>query len=50
MPVIKVKGGYKIRRSKGGLYPKVYKSKATAQKRVKQMEAFKSMRGKKRKK
>jgi len=49
MPVIRVKGGYKIRRSKGGLYPKVYKSKAAAQKRVKQMEAFKSMRGKRKK-
>ena len=49
MPVIKVKGGYKIRRSKGGLYPKVYKSKAAAQKRVKQMEVFKSMRGKRKK-
>lgn len=43
MPIIKVKGGWKIRRSKGGLYPKVYKSKAVAQKRVAQMERFKAI-------
>ena len=50
MVLVKAKGGWKIRSHKTGkLYPKVYKSKATAQKRVKQMEAFKSMRGKKRK-
>lgn len=45
MPVIKTKGGYKIRRSKDGLYPKVYPSKEAAEKRVAQMESFKSMRG-----
>ena len=46
MPLIRVKGGYKIRRSKGGLYPKIYKSKASAQKRVKQMERFKRIKKK----
>ena len=41
MPVIKVKGGFKIRRSTGGLYPKVYTSRITAANRVRQMESFK---------
>jgi len=41
MPVIKVSNGYKIRRSSGGLYPKLYKSKAAASKRVQQMHAHK---------
>lgn len=51
MPCIKTKSGWKIRRSKGGLYPKVYKSLAACKKRVAQMETFKSLRktGKKRK-
>jgi len=44
MPVIKV-NGYKIRRKKGGLYPKVYRSRKAAKKRVAQMESFKHMRG-----
>ncbi len=43
MPCVKVSGGYKIRRSKGGLYPKVYKTLAACKKRVKQMETFKHM-------
>ena len=41
MPCIKAKGGWKIRRSKGGLYPKVYKSLSACQKRVGQMEEHK---------
>lgn len=41
MPCIKVKGGYRIRRSKGGLYPKVYKSLKQCKLRVSQMERFK---------
>ena len=41
MPAIKVKGGYKIRRSKGELYPKVYKTKSAAEKRAAQMEFYK---------
>lgn len=41
MPCIKVRGGYKIRRSKGGLYPKVYKSLKACKKRVTQMEIHK---------
>ena len=35
MPIVKVKGGYKIRRKSGGLYPKKYKTKAAAKRRVK---------------
>ena len=46
MPCIKCKGGYKIRRSAGGFYPKVYKSLAACKKRVAQMEKFKAMRKK----
>lgn len=41
MPAVKVKGGYKIKRSKGGLYPKVYPSKKAADKRIAQMERHK---------
>ena len=41
MPCIKVKGGYKIRRSKGGLFPKIYKSKKSCEIRVVQMEIHK---------
>ena len=41
MPCIKVKGGYKIRRSKGGLYPKIYKSLKSCKVRVQQMETHK---------
>lgn len=41
MPCIKVKSGYKIRRSKGGLYPKIYKSLKACKERVAQMEAHK---------
>ena len=48
MPAIKVRGGYRIRRSKGGLYPKVYPSLKAAKERIAQMEAHKRMkRGKK---
>ena len=44
MPCIKVKkNGYRIRRSKGGLYPKVYKSLRTCKVRVAQMEMHKNM-------
>jgi hypothetical protein len=41
MPCISVKGGYRIRRSKGGLYPKIYTSKAACELRVSQMESHK---------
>lgn len=42
MPCIKQKsGGYKIRRSKGGLYPKIYKSLKACKLRVAQMESHK---------
>ena len=41
MPCVKVKGGYKIKRSKGGLYPKVYKFLGACKKRVAQMEKHK---------
>ena len=43
MPCIAVKGGYKIRRSKGGLYPKVYESKKACEERVAQMERGKEI-------
>lgn len=43
MPCIKVEGGYRIRRSSGGLYPKVYKSKENCESRVDQMEQHKAM-------
>lgn len=46
MPCIKVKGGYKIKRSKGGLYPKIYKTLKACKERVKQMEMFKSLKKK----
>jgi len=45
MPCIKVVGGWKIRRSKDGLYPKIYKSKKACEERVGQMERFREMRG-----
>ena len=42
MPCVKQrKGGWKIRRSKGGLFPKVYRSLKVCQKRVAQMERHK---------
>jgi len=41
MPCIKVKSGYRIRRSGGGLYPKVYKSLKACKIRVAQMESYK---------
>ena len=41
MPCVKVKNGWKIKRSKGGLYPKVYKTKEACEIRVAQMEAYK---------
>ena len=46
MPCIQVKGGWKIRRSKGGLYPKIYHTKNACEYRVRQMEQFKHMRKK----
>lgn len=47
MPVVKSGSGYKIRRSAGGLYPKIYASRAEAEKRVVQMEVHKAMNAKK---
>jgi len=41
MPCIKTKNGYKIKRSKGGFYPKVYKSLKACKERVIQMEIHK---------
>lgn len=41
MPCIKVKGGWKIRRSKDGFYPKIYTSKKVCEMRVSQMESHK---------
>jgi len=41
MPCIRVKGGYKIRRSSGGTYPKVYDSLGACQTRVRQMHRHK---------
>jgi hypothetical protein len=42
--VIKVSGGYKIKsHTTGKLYPKVYKTRAAAQKRIAMMEMFKSL-------
>ena len=46
MPCIKSKGGWRIRRSAGGIYPKVYTNLAACKKRVVQMETFKHLRGK----
>jgi len=46
MPCIKVKGGWRIRRSKGGLYPKIYKLLSACKRRVRQMEAFKHLKKK----
>ena len=46
MPCVKSGGGYRIRRSKGGLYPKVYKSLSACKKRVAQLEKFKHMKKK----
>lgn len=40
--VVKVKGGYKIRSHKTGkMYPKKYKSRKAAQRRIRQMNYFK---------
>ena len=48
MPCIPVKGGgYRIRRSAGGLYPKIYPTKQACEVRVQQMEEHKSMNAKK---
>jgi hypothetical protein len=41
MPCIKTKSGWKIRRGKGGLYPKVYTSRKQCEIRVAQMEMHK---------
>ena len=41
MPCVKTKGGYKIRRSSGGTYPKVYNSLGACQARVRQMHRHK---------
>jgi len=43
MPCIKQKkGGWKIRRGQGGLYPKVYSTLKACQRRVAQMESHKN--------
>ena len=48
MPCIKQKkGGWKIKRSKGGLYPKIYKSLGACKTRVAQMETHKNIKGRK---
>lgn len=41
MPYTKVRGGYKIRREKGGMYPKVYKTIKGVKERIDQMERHK---------
>lgn len=41
MPCIKTKKGYKIKRSKGGFYPKTYSSLKKCKIRVEQMETHK---------
>lgn len=44
MPCIAQKGGgWKIRRSKGGLYPKLYSTLGACKKRVAQMERGKTI-------
>lgn len=46
--VVSVPGGYKIKsHTTGKLYPKIYKSKKAAQKRVAMMQMFKSLGAKK---
>lgn len=47
MPCIKVKGGWRIRRSVGGLYPKVYSSLKLCEIRVGQMESHRPKKFKK---
>jgi len=45
MTVVRAKGGYKIRSHKTGkLYPKLYKSKKAAKKRIGQMQKWKHAR------
>ena len=46
MPCVKTKSGYKIRRSAGGLYPKIYVSLRACKERAKQMEKFKRVKKK----
>ena len=41
MPCIKFKSGWRIRKSKGGFFPKIYKSLAQYKIRVRQMEIHK---------
>jgi len=46
MPCIRCKGGYKIQRSKGGLYPKIYPTLSSCKSRAGQMETFKHIEAK----
>lgn len=47
MVIVKAKSGYKIKSHKTGkTYPKVYGSKAAAQKRIGQMQRFKHIKKK----
>ena len=41
---VKVKGGYKIRLESGKLQPKIYKTKAAADKRIRQLKRFRKRR------
>lgn len=41
MPCVRVRGGYKIRRSKGGVYPKIYPSLRACKIRVQQIKIHK---------
>jgi hypothetical protein len=41
MPTVKVKGGWKIKRVKGGTYPKIYKTRKEVDKRIAQLEKYK---------
>ncbi len=43
MPCVKGKGGYQIRKSSGGLYPKVYNSLGACETRVRQMHKHKGI-------
>lgn len=43
MPCIQVKGGFQMRRSAGGLYPKVYATKEACEMRAAQMDRFENM-------
>lgn len=43
--IIQVKGGYKIKLESGKLLPKIYSSKAKAQRRIIQMKVHSSKKG-----